>query len=83
MGAPLDDLLLHNIQNTEAMIAYARRLPAENATPKPKALPEAKFIDPKQIRLPWPQSEIRSQTRVSVPQPPIRLGRALARSATK
>lgn len=81
-GAPLDDLLLHNTQTTEAMIAYARRLPAETGTAKPLSLAEGKFISPNQIRLPWPQFEMRSQTRL-VPQPPIKLGRALARSATK
>ena len=82
-GAPLDDLLRHNTRTTEAMIQYARRLTAEAVTKQATPLPEAKLIDPKQFRLPWPQLEIRTQKKLPLPQPPIKTGRSLVRSATR
>lgn len=61
---PLDDLLLHNIQGTAAMAAFARNSPPQIHTLSGTETPqEPKFVDPRQIPLPWQQSNQPSSTK--------------------
>jgi hypothetical protein len=81
---PLDDLLLHNIRTTEAMVEYARRLRKDvSEGPTMETLLAVGFSNPKQIPLPWLQLEGCSHKRTPVPQTLTKAGRSLARSATR
>lgn len=88
-GEPLDDLLLHNIQTTAAMAAFARSSPEAGIQQKltSEVFHEPKFVDPRQIALPWVQSEVRDhrERRVLKATPESRraLNHRLARSAVR
>ncbi len=77
---PLDDLLAFNVQTTASMVAFSRSFQAEmmpEMEPFAETPQEPKFVDPRQIRLPWRRSE----------QPPLthtfRLTRTVRRSSEK
>jgi hypothetical protein len=62
---PLDDLLAHNIQRNAAMTAFVRSSRAEievHKAPFAETAREPKFVDPRQILLPWRQLDRRSST---------------------
>lgn len=63
---PLDDLLVHNIQRTAAMAAFTRNSPPQIHThPRVEAPQEPKFVDPRQIPLPWRQSNQSGSTKAA------------------
>lgn len=82
---PLDDLLLHNIQRTASMAGFVRNSQQQIHThTRVEELQEAKFVDPRQIPLPWRQSGSTKASRLLNAAPVTLTGQRLrARSAAR